>query len=160
MTMGEGVMRVARRGGVVALALALALLAGRAQPARAGNQMAPSSGATSGIDWGVNQNGWQVVVHNQSSYRLVALNSLVTDNVKYSSGNIPPRADGFVNGKASVFGGPANMNFQYDPGGDSPDFVSVDISSDNSGHVDIICAGCRVDKRDRTQPIEVSYINR
>jgi hypothetical protein len=90
--------------------------AGRPRSARAGRQPAAAFiRATSGIDWGVNQGGWNVIVHNQSdNVWLKAISPLPTDMVKYSSGDIHPRADGFVNGRPSlIFNGPANMNFAY-----------------------------------------------
>jgi len=150
-------MRVDRPKRVVARILALlvpALLiaaAGINHPARADSN-------AGGIDWGVNANGWQVVVYNDSDTKLEWEGTAITDNVATISHQIEPHSQGSVSGVKSAFSGPANMNFGYYPEDDSCCAHLVIINSDFRGNVSVDCEparACTVAQQERSKPIVV-----
>jgi hypothetical protein len=78
------------------------------QPPTSGGQ-----GSLQGCSGGLCQ-GWKLTISNQMQYRLVARTPTFTDNVVSMSQLIQPGGQGSVEGKDSAFGGPANMNFEYE----------------------------------------------
>jgi len=123
------------------LTLALMVLAGHSQPARADDPSTPptvqppATAGTSALQGaagpdgqpatagaptsqqacnGAACTGWKVTIINQTQYQLVARAPTFFDNVVNMSQLIQPGGQGSVEGKESTLGGPANMNFTYD----------------------------------------------
>lgn len=100
----------------------------------------------SGFDWGVNSDGWQVTLINDTKFDLERVHAGFTDNVASAPGRIGPGQQASIRGVRSILGGPADMNFQYQryPPRESDTYgVSVRIRSSGAGEVNVFCSATR-----------------
>ncbi len=67
----------------------------------------------SGVDWGVNRDGWQLTITNGRSDFLLRGIQEPFDNIASAPNGIAPGSEAVIRGTRSIFGGPANMNIRY-----------------------------------------------
>jgi hypothetical protein len=140
-----------RPAAVAMLLIAVATLS--VQPARAGDRYTQPPQATSGGAYGVNQDGWEVQVVNQSNVDLAADPPGATDNVASMSPTLQAGTTASVKGRESIFGGPANMNFAYLRGGFQSAGFEVVIRDSRLGlsvYCDHTNVSCTVTRRNET----------
>src|SRR5262245_24747902 len=79
-----------------------------------------------GPNWGVNSNGWNICLMNTTARPLDLQSPLPTDNVASAPQRILPHSQSCdIRGEPSVFGGPADMNFNYAINGCEADNASA-----------------------------------
>jgi hypothetical protein len=121
-------------------------------------EVAPGHNDLGAVDWGPNANGWNLTIVNNTPWDFSLRTPFVTDNVYYAPAHIPQNAADTILGRASVFGGPANMNVNYDA---SRMPVFVHIQSNFSGDVEASCATystwlrCDVESAVSNQPVRM-----
>lgn len=128
--------------GPVAVVMAVTL---GAAPAIASNAESADTVVTSGWwDYGVNQNGWNITIVNDSSQKLTYEGfGQPLNNVSYANDSIAAHTtDEDTRGKKSVLGGPANMDMKYSTGGHVGAFdlwVKSELAIDGSINVTASC---------------------
>jgi len=97
---------------LLTLALAPAASASSGAAAQASTQVGAAPAAPASF-WGPNANGWHLHIINDTRY-VLQYDAGIGNNVSYSPKQIPAGArETGIRGKASVFGGPANMDAFY-----------------------------------------------
>ena len=128
---------------VVSLAAGALVLAAPASFGAAA-QAATSTGAATAVDWGPNHDGWHVHVNNATRYVALYIPEAL-DNVYRAPKQIPPFTKTTdIRGRASIFGGPADMNVVYKLSGSQDSaggtvHMTVFIRSDAFGKVSAWC---------------------
>lgn len=136
--------------------VSIVLLTGSSYPAFAGT---PTPPAASAVNWGVNANGWQVTVQNQSSVEVIDFfPASLTTNIKSMPDSIPAGGQGTVQGVESILGGPANMDFYYYGCPHTCALLHASIRSYSNGSYYVDCHRCRVSSQsDPSKPVVVTF---
>jgi hypothetical protein len=116
------------------------------------------------VDWGVNANGWNVVLTNNTASTLFLSVPIYTDNVDRADPYISPGGQGQIHGKkSSLFDGPADMNFEYHTGSTAFPSNSMDVSVDADfwGNLGVGCGGggaqCTVTQHVSNKPVLIAF---
>ncbi|MCD2157938.1 hypothetical protein LQL77_29840 [Rhodococcus cerastii] len=123
-----------------------------------------------GFDWGVNDNGWNVDLHNESDIALPNFAISPFSNIDSRTGNLGVHNTAHVHGKKSLANeGAANIDFEYQANGLFVPGISVKVTSSQvpdltktEMSVTATCTvnfstdlGCKVQPAQINEPIQV-----